>query len=564
MWDVFVKQDSIQSYLVEAIGIGALFDACGKRKSNQDRCAKLNTLMQLLLSVTVLLVVLCTGAADRPLTVSGVGRTPAEWKSRTIYQIITDRFALSPSSEHGSGSSRIVTESFLPSQLLESGSTEEGSQYPPIPACAQNETYCGGTFAGIASKLDYITGMGFDAIWISPVVANFGHNYHGYAAQNLYEINPHFGGADGLSFLVEECHKRDVWVMVDVVGNHMGIPPNYDFSQVTPFNESRYYHDCALAGCPRPNCWINDFNDQPQVELCRLDGLPDLNQTDTFVSSTLYSWISDLVTKFDIDGLRIDTVAEVNKPFWAGFQKAAGVYAVGEVFNGVSSYVGPYQDVVDGLLNYPLYFSGKDVFAYQNSMVNLVQEMNSVAQHFSDPSLLGVFTDNHDNPRFLSLTSDIWLYKAFLTYSLTTTGIPIVYYGSEQYYSGQDTPHNRAPMWLSNYSTNTDLYKYISTVVSFRKQAKITTYPQKILSDTTDTQFLAYTRGDSLILVSNNGGSVGRLSRTFTGDNTPWPEGTKACNLFWPDSDFITVENGALAVFLDHGESKIYHPDICS
>ena len=61
-----------------------------------------------------------------------------EWKTRAIYQIITDRFATSDSSE---------------------------------PNCNLSQ-YCGGTFQGIINKLDYIKGMGFDAIWISPVVEN--------------------------------------------------------------------------------------------------------------------------------------------------------------------------------------------------------------------------------------------------------------------------------------------------------------------------------------------------------------------------------------------------------
>ncbi|THU85366.1 hypothetical protein K435DRAFT_970758 [Dendrothele bispora CBS 962.96] len=63
-----------------------------------------------------------------------------EWKSRSIYQILTDRFALA-----------------------------DGSS----PSCDTSERkYRGGTFSGIVNKLDYIQNMGFDAIWISPVVQN--------------------------------------------------------------------------------------------------------------------------------------------------------------------------------------------------------------------------------------------------------------------------------------------------------------------------------------------------------------------------------------------------------
>lgn len=63
------------------------------------------------------------------------------WKSRSIYFVLTDRIARS-SSDTGGGS------------------------------CGNLGNYCGGTFKGLQSKLDYIQGLGFDAIWITPVVAS--------------------------------------------------------------------------------------------------------------------------------------------------------------------------------------------------------------------------------------------------------------------------------------------------------------------------------------------------------------------------------------------------------
>jgi alpha-amylase len=61
------------------------------------------------------------------------------WKQRAIYQILTDRFAV----------------------------TDHGGEVPDLDYTQRK--YCGGTWQGIISKLDYIQGMGFDAIWISPV-----------------------------------------------------------------------------------------------------------------------------------------------------------------------------------------------------------------------------------------------------------------------------------------------------------------------------------------------------------------------------------------------------------
>jgi len=81
--------------------------------------------------------------------------------------------------------------------------------------------YCGGTFVGIKNKLDYLKGMGFDSVWISPIPENQGEDYHGYAFLNLYNINPHFGTEQEFKDLVNFCHSQGIWMMVDVVANHV-------------------------------------------------------------------------------------------------------------------------------------------------------------------------------------------------------------------------------------------------------------------------------------------------------------------------------------------------------
>jgi len=76
--------------------------------------------------------------------------------------------------------------------------------------------YCGGTFKGITNNLNYIEGLGVNAIWISPIPVNTPGGYHGYWAMDITKVNPYFGSEDDLKELVNECHKRDIWVMLDV------------------------------------------------------------------------------------------------------------------------------------------------------------------------------------------------------------------------------------------------------------------------------------------------------------------------------------------------------------
>ena len=173
-------------------------------------------------------------------------KTKEEWKSRTIYQIITDRFARTQD-------------------------TGECDLYK----------YCGGNYQGIIDKLDYIKGMGFDAIWLSPIVENFEDSYHGYHYTNFYKLNPHFGTEDDFKALVEACHKKDIWILLDVQANDVA-PVGTNYENIVPFNSSEHYHDW---------CEIVEWNNQWQIENCRLVGLPDLKQENDYVAETLYNCI---------------------------------------------------------------------------------------------------------------------------------------------------------------------------------------------------------------------------------------------------------------------------------
>jgi alpha-amylase len=113
-----------------------------------------------------------------------------------VYQVLTDRFARS----NGDNS-----------------------------VCSNLSDYCGGKWKGITQNLDYIKGMGFDAILISPVVENLEGGYHGYWANNWNRINKNFGDSDDLKDLVNAAHDKGIWVMVDVVANHVA-PIGIDYS----------------------------------------------------------------------------------------------------------------------------------------------------------------------------------------------------------------------------------------------------------------------------------------------------------------------------------------------
>jgi alpha-amylase len=366
------------------------------------------------------------------LGVALAGNT-ADWKKRTVYQVLTDRF-----------------------------------YYPGASsACSNLSKYCGGTFKGLEEKLDYITGMGFDAIWISPVVTNYENGYHGYWATNWNTINSHFGTADELKQLVSTAHSKGVWVMVDVVANHVG-PVGDDFSEVYPLNTASDYHT---------DCQIVNWSDQAQVEYCRLADLPDLDQDNSYVRQFLKDWIKDLVQTYNFDGIRIDTIPEVSKDFWSEFGASSGVFQMGECFNGDPAYVGGYQGAVTALFNYPMYYTIKDVFLSKKSAYNIRDRFNTEANYFSDIDALGIFVDNHDNARFLNSGFDVTGFKNALVFAMHARGIPFVYYGSEQAYAGGNDPQNRESLW-QDMNTGYELYSFMRSNVNARKTNQNWNYSQ--------------------------------------------------------------------------------------
>jgi alpha-amylase len=101
----------------------------------------------------------------------------------------------------------------------------------------------------------------------------------------------------------------------------------------------------------------------------------------------------------------------------------------------------------------------------------LANGINTLKSTCMDTTLLGAFLENHDNPRFASLTSDITLAKNAIAFAMLADGIPIVYQGQEQHFSGGSVPYNREAIWLSGYNKAATLYTHIAKINAIRTQA---------------------------------------------------------------------------------------------
>lgn len=139
-----------------------------------------------------------------------------------------------------------------------------------------------GTFAAAVPFLDELTDIGINAVEIMPVAQFPGERNWGYDGAYPFAVQDSYGGPDGLKTLVNECHKRGMAVILDVVYNHLGPEGNYlrDFG---PYFTARYQTPWGEA--------IN-FDDAYSNEV-----------REYFIRNALY-WFE----QYHIDALRLDAV----------------------------------------------------------------------------------------------------------------------------------------------------------------------------------------------------------------------------------------------------------------
>ncbi|KAL8800036.1 MAG: hypothetical protein Q9200_007373 [Gallowayella weberi] len=450
-----------------------------------------------------------------------------QWRDRSIYQLLTDRFATTNAS---------------------------------TPCHPGHQSYCGGTWRGIIERLDYIQGMGFDAIWISPITKQIddpSRPYHGYSQQDLYELNERFGTSRDLKDLAFALHARDMYLMVDIVINHFGVAGPADavnYSSINPFNRQSDFH---------PLCFVSDWDNQTEVEKCWLGSqehpLIDINTELPSVRQTYKSWIQELISNYSIDGFRIDTVKHVEKDFWSYFQAAADIYTLGEVASSDIDYVCPYQQHLNGVLNYPLYHQLADFFSNSSKgTADLASHIKDTNTTCKDPTLTASFSENHDQPRFANLTADMALAKNMIAFTMLADGIPIIYSGQEHHLAGGNDPYNRESIWQQGYHTDTILYKFIKRLHRIRKHA-MATLSRNPLAEIlyTDHKTVVLRKGSVVTLYTNRGASSAafrlRIGSTGFAANSSVMEVLSTCRTVRVAGDGyldVVVREGSPMVFL--------------
>lgn len=179
-----------------------------------------------------------------------------------------------------------------------------------------------GDIQGIIQKLDYLQLLGVDYIWLTPVYES-PMNDNGYDISNYYEINPQFGTKEDLQELLDEAHKRDLKVMMDLAFNHTSTEhPWFVESRKSKDNPYRDYYIWKDGTYDTPptnweskfggNAWAYD-DDTNQYYLRLFDiTQADLNWENEKVRHEIYDMINYWID-FGIDGFRFDVVNVLSK-----------------------------------------------------------------------------------------------------------------------------------------------------------------------------------------------------------------------------------------------------------
>jgi glycosidase len=397
--------------------------------------------------------------------------SPADWRDVFIYFLLVDRF----------DNNRRGLRPFADSS-------------PRGREAAQGKIFQGGNLKGIQRRLNYIKGLGANAIWLSPVLKNRqekADSYHGYGIQNFLEVDPRFGTLEDLQKLVREAHARGMYVIMDIILNHTGdnwaypgdFPYYYSREAAAPFEfgfwrqndpAAEFQSDDAVwpAELQRSECYkrrgqIRNWSDTEEA----IDGdflsLKELDIRRADVLDTLIKTYKHWIALADIDGFRIDTVKHMESSATAIFCNAIREYArrigkhnffiFGEIVaddQTLQHYLGRNSRIegtnerfpsLDAALDFPLYFileeTIKGVLAPGELRARYERFKTEYADHGEAGQYFVTFVDNHDQmsrPYRRFMHGNPFPEQAALAvgYLLTSQGVPCIYYGTEQGFDG--------------------------------------------------------------------------------------------------------------------------------
>ncbi len=340
-----------------------------------------------------------------------------------------------------------------------------------------------GDLRGIISKLDYIKETGFETVWLSPFFASPQRDF-GYDISDYLTVAPEYGTVDDVYTLIEEIHRRNMYVIFDMVLNHTSNEHSWFkescSSRENPKRDWYVWQDGKNKRFGRkrpPNNWKSqtggsgwqwDRNTAQWYWAAFLPFQPDLNYRNPDVKNEIFGVLKFWLDK-GVDGFRLDIIGSIfedkefrDSPFiWKLFPDENND---GMLFKSTCrtqnlpesiDFSRELRKLTDSYQNPPRFMVGEtfgtpdtvarfcsnrglhSAFAFKCASVpftasafrNLVLEYE---EKFACPLLPVWAFSNHDRTRRISRLGENHA-KARLNaaFQITARGIPFFYYGEE-------------------------------------------------------------------------------------------------------------------------------------
>lgn len=330
----------------------------------------------------------------------------------------------------------------------------------------------GGDIQGIINHLDYISEMGFTAIWSTPMLENDMKNtsYHGYAITDLYKIDPRMGTNELYKELSVKAKNKGIKIIKDVVLNHVG-SSHWWMEDLPSEDWLNYPNNLKYTTHTRESLHdpyaikedIRNFTDGWFTE-----HMPDLNQRNPILARYLVQNSLWWIEYAQLSGFRVDTYSYSNRKFLNFWNTTIqneypGFNIVGEEWTTDKSIIGLWQEPVkekksnSSVINqkFPSNLPSLMDFPLNDAILKSLQPKSNNWDHklsilyrniaqdylYPNPNNMVVFLDNHDMSRiYYQLNHDLDYWKMAHSFLLTTRGIPQIYYGTEVLISDSSKP----------------------------------------------------------------------------------------------------------------------------
>ncbi|WP_026653136.1 glycoside hydrolase family 13 protein [Butyrivibrio proteoclasticus] len=344
----------------------------------------------------------------------------------------------------------------------------------PLP-----KSFAGGDLKGIIDKLDYIKGIGCDALYLTPIFKS--PSNHKYDIVDYFQVDEQFGNSQDLHTLVKELHNRGMKIVLDAVFNHVS-EHNEKFADVVQKGRESEYFD-----------WFVIDGDLPTKEPLNYEVfagckyMPKWNTSNSAVQDYLMSIALFYINEFDIDGWRLDVSDEISHDFWRRFRKEVkaakkDAVIIGENWHDASNYL--RGDQYDSIMNYAFTKAALDYFAYNKmDAAHMARKLNDILARNTDTvnDMMMNLLDSHDTDRFYSeVGEDNDKLHAALALLYLFPGEPSIFYGTEVYTPGGYDPDCRRCMDWEAAGQDLEVKELIKKLSDVRKKCEFSSEGTRI------------------------------------------------------------------------------------